>query len=410
MSERRGPKQLCPLVTIAIPTYNGERYLAETMLSAQGQSYPNIEIMVIDDASIDGTLDIVRDRSSADARVRLVQNAERLGMAGNFSACLTHARGAWVKFLLQDDLLSPTCVEQMVDARVAGCPLIVCGRRYQYDDVNAGLQVAYEGVLKTSLTRLRPEPHWLAPEELFGYVVRHRAVNFIGEPVAIMVERQAALDAGPFDARLLQLMDLEFAVRLGLRYGVTIVPEVLATFRCHSHQATARHSAERAFHHAHLDPALYLATLAYSPRYAGPREHDSGLAEIARDQLSLTWWMSRRPLRRGPRDGDLREQWRCLIREDPIIGSFIESDRQLLWRRAVLQCRMLPPRARGMVAAIMRLHPRGEEAVGRLQAWRRQRTREGLSASGYERLVPALVAEPSPPQSPPTPTAAPGIQ
>jgi len=90
-------------VTIMIPTYNQESYLAEAVESCLAQDYPDIEIIVADDCSTDGTPDVSR-RYQQDPRFVYVRNTENLGRVGNYrNTLLQHVRGEWVVNLDGDD-------------------------------------------------------------------------------------------------------------------------------------------------------------------------------------------------------------------------------------------------------------------------------------------------------------------
>ena len=68
-----------PKVTVVMPVYNGERFLGQAIESILGQTYSNFELFIVDDASTDGSVDIIR--SYQDARIRLIQNASNRGPA-----------------------------------------------------------------------------------------------------------------------------------------------------------------------------------------------------------------------------------------------------------------------------------------------------------------------------------------
>lgn len=92
-----------PKVTVMIPTYNQEKYIAEAIESALGQDYPNLEIIVSDDCSVDNTKNIVKNYLP-DKRIKYVQNEINLGRVGNYHNTLYHhATGEWVINLDGDD-------------------------------------------------------------------------------------------------------------------------------------------------------------------------------------------------------------------------------------------------------------------------------------------------------------------
>src|SRR6266498_132578 len=101
-----------PLVSVCIPTFNASRWIQECVESALAQSYQPLEILVVDDASTDCTVGLVR--SLNDGRIRLIENKENMGMVSNWNRCVELARGEFIKFLFHDDILYPDCVERMM--------------------------------------------------------------------------------------------------------------------------------------------------------------------------------------------------------------------------------------------------------------------------------------------------------
>jgi glycosyltransferase involved in cell wall biosynthesis len=102
-----------PLVSILIPTYNYVRYVERAVASAVAQTYPNVEVVVSDNCSIDGAWELLDERFAGEPRVRLHRNASNLGMAANFDRALELARGEYVLWLSSDDFLLPLHVERL---------------------------------------------------------------------------------------------------------------------------------------------------------------------------------------------------------------------------------------------------------------------------------------------------------
>ena len=97
LSDRQQNPQ--PLVSICIPTYNGEAFIAEAIQSAIAQTYPNIEIIVSDDGSADKTVAIAQSfqsQTSADFRIVLHRN---YGLSQNWNFCISQTKGEYIKFL-----------------------------------------------------------------------------------------------------------------------------------------------------------------------------------------------------------------------------------------------------------------------------------------------------------------------
>ncbi|MDD5059025.1 MAG: glycosyltransferase family 2 protein [Sideroxydans sp.] len=98
---------LSSLVSILIPTYNRQEFIAECIESALMQVYANIEVIVVDNASTDKTWEICQQFAIKDARVRAFRNDRNIGPVSNWLACLAQAHGEYIKILWSDDLIHP---------------------------------------------------------------------------------------------------------------------------------------------------------------------------------------------------------------------------------------------------------------------------------------------------------------
>ena len=109
---------MSPLVTIAIPCYNAERWIGEAVRSALAQTWPEKEVIVVDDGSTDGSLPALEEFGVA---IRLCRGAHRGGNAARNQA-LAEARGEWVQFLDADDYLEPEKIAQQLAESGEGAP------------------------------------------------------------------------------------------------------------------------------------------------------------------------------------------------------------------------------------------------------------------------------------------------
>lgn len=101
-----------PLVCICIPVYNAERTIRETISSIINQTYKNIEIHVVDNASIDNTLAIVSEFN--DSRITIHCNGVNIGGEGNFNRCIELATGKYTAIFHADDVYEPNIIEKQV--------------------------------------------------------------------------------------------------------------------------------------------------------------------------------------------------------------------------------------------------------------------------------------------------------
>lgn len=103
-----------PLVTVIIPAFNAERYLLETLATAQGQTFNDLEILVVDDGSRDATPDLVRKSMAQDPRIRLIEQPNT-GAASARNRGLLEARGRYIAFLDADDLWEPDKLQMQIE-------------------------------------------------------------------------------------------------------------------------------------------------------------------------------------------------------------------------------------------------------------------------------------------------------
>lgn len=103
-----------PKVSILIPVYNRGDFIAECIQSALGQTYTDFEVVVVDNASDDGTWEICQRFAAQDHRVRVFRNDTNIGPVRNWKRCADEAKGEFSKILFSDDTLEPDCLAEMV--------------------------------------------------------------------------------------------------------------------------------------------------------------------------------------------------------------------------------------------------------------------------------------------------------
>jgi glycosyltransferase involved in cell wall biosynthesis len=103
-----------PRVSIGLPVYNGERFIAQSLDSLLAQTFADFELLVVDNCSTDRTGEIVRDYVARDRRVRYVRNDRNVGGPGNFRKAFLLCSGEYHKWSTADDYWEPTVVEKGV--------------------------------------------------------------------------------------------------------------------------------------------------------------------------------------------------------------------------------------------------------------------------------------------------------
>jgi len=105
-----------PLVSIALCTFNGERFLPLQLESLLSQTFSNLEIVAVDDYSTDNTYDILKEFAKKDNRIKVYRNDINLGFNKNFEKALSLANGAYIAICDQDDIWYPAKIETLINS------------------------------------------------------------------------------------------------------------------------------------------------------------------------------------------------------------------------------------------------------------------------------------------------------
>ncbi|MDJ0688712.1 MAG: glycosyltransferase family 2 protein [Xenococcaceae cyanobacterium MO_188.B32] len=266
-----------PLISVCIPTYNGEKYLRECFDSVLAQTFSDFEVLVVDDRSSDETINIAKEYAGQDHRIRVVQNESNLGLVGNWNRCIDLAQGEWIKFVFQDDLIQPTCLEKLISVSKPKSALICCRRNFLFEDGRTEPQKSIWTVdnLFPGLTEISANDYCKTVLYKMRYDFGVEPIkNFIGEPTVVMLRRSVFERLGIFNSYLVQFCDFELWMRIGVHLGITYVPETLATFRVHRESTTAanRSALYRLYRSRILDWLILLHDFAFDPVYAPLRK------------------------------------------------------------------------------------------------------------------------------------------
>lgn len=99
------------MVSVIMPCYNMENYVADSIASVQRQSYPHWELLIVDDASTDGTIETVKTRAEQDEKIHFVVKTQHSGIADTRNQCIQMAKGRFLAFLDADDIWHPEKME-----------------------------------------------------------------------------------------------------------------------------------------------------------------------------------------------------------------------------------------------------------------------------------------------------------
>jgi len=128
-------RAVAPLVTLGMPAYNSERYIAASLDSLLAQDLGDFELVISDNASTDGTSDICRSYAARDARIRYLRQPRNIGAVANWNYLVHAARGTYFRWSSSNDLCAPDLLRRCVEALEADTSLVLCyGRTALIDD------------------------------------------------------------------------------------------------------------------------------------------------------------------------------------------------------------------------------------------------------------------------------------
>ncbi len=205
-----------PICTIAIPVYNRAQLVRAAIESALAQDMADLEILVIDNASTDGTWDTLQ--SYHDPRLRLVRNDTNVGLFGNLNRCLELAQGDYICILCSDDRLLPGCIAGEIELMEQHPHAVLLSTR--------GREVDAEGRLQRVFAQEFP-PGVYAGEQMIGnvlWMIAHYNSNPLNYPSGILLRHSATRQTGEFTDKYRLVGDIEYWLRL-FGHGDVIVSD-----------------------------------------------------------------------------------------------------------------------------------------------------------------------------------------
>ena len=139
-----------PMLTIGMPVYNGERFLAKALDSFLSQTFTDFQILLSDNASTDKTEDIARDYAARDKRIRYFRNARNMGAGWNFLRVYQLATGKYYKQAAHDDFCEPDFLKWCIDALESDPGFVVAHTKTRVVDADGNLIEDYECPLRTN--------------------------------------------------------------------------------------------------------------------------------------------------------------------------------------------------------------------------------------------------------------------
>ena len=219
-----------PRVSIGLPVYNGERYLAQTLQSIAAQTFGDFELFICDNASTDATAEIARAFASEDPRARYLRHATNIGFGRNFRSGLERATGQYFKWATHDDPLGPEFLARCVDVLDRDPSVVLAYPRTKLIDAAGAIISEYDNRLHL--------PYATAPERFEALVRRLRLCNAQLGVIRTDVLRQIA----PYGTYVAS--DVCLLAELTLYGKFWEVPEFLFFRRFHDGDSRQMSSAE----------------------------------------------------------------------------------------------------------------------------------------------------------------------
>jgi glycosyltransferase involved in cell wall biosynthesis len=306
-----------PRVSIGLPVYNGERYLARAVESILGQDFTDFELIICDNASTDGTAAICRALAERDARIRYHRNAKNLGAGPNYDRCFHLARGTYFKWAAHDDCLAPNYLSKAVAAMDAAPDAVLCTVGVAEIDADDRSQRIYRNHFPGISS-----PH--SAQRLAAVIhTRHECEDFFG-----LFRRTALVCSGLHGTY--SGSDRVLLAEMALRGPWVSVPEPLFLHREHTERYTravllgdrsraalwmdTKVPTARASRHYHL--GVYRQYL----HLVSKTVHSPGARAACYAEL-LRWWLT---------DGHFPDVLRDLLRDSPQVRAWIRAARDRL--------------------------------------------------------------------------------
>lgn len=217
-----------PLITVAVCSFNGERYLEKTLNSVLAQDYSNFELVIVDDGSSDGTVSIIKRFADRHGCIRpFFRSNHGLPASRNFS--FAQARGEWIAIIDQDDLCYPTRLSRQLELAqsypTAGLVFSNVNQVNESDDV-----------IGDYLSIFALPEHLIRREYVGNLLLR---LGCFSASASCFIKRDTVLAVGAFDESFAYCCDYDYFIRAGFEVDFAYTKDTLAAWRRHAEQATA---------------------------------------------------------------------------------------------------------------------------------------------------------------------------
>lgn len=216
-------------VSVCIPCYNSEKFIAKTIQSVLNSTYKNFDLIIIDNCSKDNTVNIVKGFQKRYKNIFLYKNKKNIGMFPNMNRCIDLARGKYLKIVCSDDLLYPECLEKEVLAFE--------------DNKNVVLVYGASDIITNSGKHIFTRKFFKKDRKMNGGVLINQILlsgrNPLGEPTGIMIKTDILKKFKlHFINSFRYVSDLDLWIKILQHGNGYYCHSVLTAFRLHSGQGT----------------------------------------------------------------------------------------------------------------------------------------------------------------------------
>ena len=301
-----------PRVSVVMPVYNSQKYLAEAIDSILAQTFGDFELLCVDDGSSDNSAAIIQSYAQRDSRVKLIQHEQNLGSSSARQTGLRRAQGEYVAMCDSDD----TCRHERLEKQLA------------FMRANPAIGVLGGQALKTT-----PDMQPLAPHTVpqrHSLIVLHLFLGLFIVGGTAMIRREQLEAVGGYDERIRFAEDLDLWTRFAMQGGVRFhnLPDVLIKYRIHQQSQTRSHDPAT-LAQARI-PRLNMLEQLWGQRSEATVDRFERL-ETRQTQSLVQWLLLNR---------DLRRLVKALLRENWVD----QADEKLLWETVVMRGEEVGPR------------------------------------------------------------------
>lgn len=201
-----------PLISVLMTAYNREDYIGDAIESVLASSYTNFELLVVDDCSKDGTIEVARSYAAKDSRISIYVNEKNLGDYPNRNRAASLAKGEYIKYVDSDDIMFTACLRKMITPMV------------EYPEAGFGICASIGPNTKICTS---PRETYLEHFSGIGHFER--------SPGGAIIKKAAFDKMGGFSG-IRQIGDFEFWLRIGSHYPMVKFPFEVYWVRDHVDQ------------------------------------------------------------------------------------------------------------------------------------------------------------------------------